>query len=116
MKYVDIISIRSLINSGKFAVKLDSFNNILLEDVLAGESIKIMTLPKGYCYRPSGKWEPQFIYTSHSINHPMEGYEGWSCSECGWTTDEKRDYCVCGADMRESRKINKELQELLDAI
>ena len=116
MRAVDIIEIKKNIATGRLVTKINMFGNILLEDTMTCEAVKIMTLPEGYSFRPKGKWEPLFIYTSHNINHPMESHEGWTCSECGWTADEKHDYCVCGADMRESNRPSKELQELLETL
>ena len=100
MKYVDIVLVKSQVDNGRLTTKVDALGNIYLEDIFAGEAVKIGQLPSTYSFHPKGRWESEFIYTSRSIDHPMEGHEGWACSECGWTTDEKHDWCVCGADMR----------------
>lgn len=111
--YLDIMDIRQKLQSGRFAAKINSFNTLLLEDTHTCESIRLMQLPEGYSFHEKGSWEPIWEYTSTSIDHPMEGREAWSCSVCGWTTNERHDWCTCGADMREGMKPNKELQELL---
>lgn len=116
---VDIMDIKQKLESGRFAAKINMFNSVVLEDTQTCEAIRIMQLPEGYCFRPKARWEPVFVYTSRSIDHPMEGYNGWVCSECGWTTDERHDYCVCGADMRESNKakeVSKRFKELVDSL
>lgn len=124
MKYVDIVSVKSQVDGGRLKTKLDAFGNIYLEDTLAGEAVKIGKLPEGYTFRadpqPSdswkGKWLPCHIYTSNDINNPMQGKEGWACSECGWTTFERQDWCTCGADMRASKKPSKEFMEYIDTL
>jgi hypothetical protein len=105
MTYIDIMDIKANIDSGRFAVKLNMFNNLLLEDTQTCEAIRLMQLPEGYSFHEKGKWLPTYRYTSCSINNPMEGHEAWECSVCGWTATEKYDWCTCGADMRESRKF-----------
>jgi hypothetical protein len=113
---IDIVDIKQKIASGRFAVKLNMLGGILLEDTQTCEAVKIMQLPDTYSFHKQGKWNPVWEYTSTSIDHPMEGREAWSCSECGWTTDERHDWCTCGADMRASKKHNAELQELLEVL
>ena len=116
MKYIDIVLLKSQIDSGRLKTKIDGLGVIYIEDTLAGEAVKIGKLPGAYSFHPRGKWKPEFVYTSHSIHHPMQGEERWVCSECGWDTDEKHDWCICGADMRNSRTRNKELEELLEQL
>lgn len=113
---IDIVDIKQKIISGRFATEINTVNDVLLKDTLTGEAVKIMSLPEGYCFRPRAKWEPQFIYTYDQVENYMQGHEGWACSECGFVADKKHDYCICGADMRENNKPNKELQELLDQL
>lgn len=121
MKYkvpIDLVALKAGLESGKFIVEVNRiFNTILIEDVTSGEAVKIMDIPEGYSFHKKGKWNPVWEYTSTSINHPMEGREAWSCSECAWITDEKHDWCICGADMRESNKMSamtkKAVEELL---
>ena len=100
MKYVDIVLVKAQVDSGKLCTKIDMFDNILLEDQVAGEAVKIGKLPSVYSFHPKGTWKREFVYTSNSIDHPMQGEDRWICSECGWDTDEKHDWCTCGADMR----------------
>jgi len=103
---IDLVALKAGLKSGKLATKINTFfNTILIEDTVNGEAVEIMHIPEGYSFYEKGKWSPIWEYTSRDINHPMEGHEVWCCSECGWTTDEKHDWCVCGADMRESNKI-----------
>ena len=116
---VDLIDIKQKITSGQLIAKVNMFGSVLLENPTTCEAIQLMMLPENYSFRPKGSWEPTFVYTSRSVDHPMAGHEGWSCSECGWTTDEKYDYCVCGADMKESNKAseaNKEFKEFVDTL
>jgi hypothetical protein len=113
---IDIIDIKVKLGSGRLATKINSLGGILLEDTQTCETIKLMQLPEGYSFHEKGKWNPVWEYTSKSIDHPMEGREAWSCSECGWTTDERHNWCTCGADMRNSKKPNKELQDLLEVL
>lgn len=113
---IDIVDIKQKITSGRFAVKINPLSELLLEDTETGEAVKIFKLPVTYSFHRQGKWNPVWEYTSRSINHPMEGREAWSCSECGWTTDERHDWCTCGADMRASKKPNAELQDLLEVL
>ena len=116
---IDLIDIKQRLASGQLAAKINMFGSVLLEDSLTGEAIQLMMLPENYSFRPKGSWKPEFIYTSRSVDHPMAGHDGWACSECGWTTDEKHDYCVCGSDMRESNKAHKvseRFKELVDSL
>ena len=112
----DIVAIKTGLDSGRYAAKINLFGSVLLEDTQTCEAVKLMQLPEGYSFHEKGKWEPIWEYTSRSIDHPMEGREAWSCSECGWTTDERHDWCTCGADMRASKKPNAELQGLLEVL
>ena len=115
----DIMDIRQKLHSGRFAAKINSFNMLLLEDTLTCETIKLMQLPEGYAFHEKGTWKPIFIYSSRGMDNPMVGKEGWVCSACGWTTDERHNYCVCGADMRESNrvhKVSKQFKELVDKL
>lgn len=107
--YVDIVSVKALVNSGRLTTKLDPFGTIFLEDTVSGESVKIGKLPETYKFQAKepiserwrGKWLPCHIYTSSNINNPLRGKDGWECSKCGRTTFERQDWCGCGADMRE---------------
>ena len=101
---IDLVDIKQEITSGRFAVKINSLGNILLEDTLTCEAVKLMTLPEGYSFHEKGEWQPTFITTSYSINNCLAGEEGWECSVCGWKTDEKHDWCTCGADMRGGKR------------
>lgn len=116
---IDLVALKAGLKSGKLATKINTlFDTILIEDTESGEAVEIMQIPEGYSFHKKGKWSPIWEYTSISIDRPMEGREAWSCSECGWTTDERHDWCVCGADMRESNKISsmtkKAVEELLE--
>lgn len=115
--YLDPIAIKASIDGGRLDTKIDGLGGIYIEDRIAGEAVKIGQLPSEYSFHSKGHWKPEFVYTSHSIEHPMQGEERWVCSECGWDTDEKHDWCVCGADMRESNKVSsmtkKAVEELL---
>ena len=113
---VDIMDIRQKLLAGRFAAKINSFNMLLLEDTQTCESIKLMHLPDSYSFHEKGTWEPVWEYTSVSTDHLMDGREAWSCSVCGWTTDERHDWCVCGADMRENKKVSKEFKEFVDTL
>ena len=115
----DIMDIRQKLQSGRLAVKINSFNTMLLEDTQTCESIKLMQLPEGFSFHEKGTWEPCFTYTSRSIGRPLAGEEGWSCSVCGTCVKEKTDWCTCGADMRESNKvtnISNEFKEFVDTL
>jgi hypothetical protein len=113
---LDIMTVKAKLDSGRFATKMNSFGSILLEDTQTCEAIKLMQLPEGYSFHEKGKWVPVWEYTSRSIDHPMEGHDAWSCSECGWVTDERHDWCICGADMRESNKMTVMTKEKLEAL
>ena len=54
----------------------------------------------GVVVRKKGEWKPRFIYTGKRFDSCTQGVEGWECSNCGYTTLEKFDFCTCGADMR----------------
>ena len=114
---IDLVAVKAGLESGQLATKMNLFDDILIEDTISGEEVEIMHLPEGYSFHEKGKWEPVWEYTSRSVHHPMEGHEAWACSECGWTTDERHNWCVCGADMRESNKMSfmskKAVEELL---
>jgi hypothetical protein len=112
----DVVAIKAAIESGRLAAKINTFGSVLLEDTQTCEAIKLMQLPEGYSFHEKGKWQPVWEYTSRSIDHPMEGHEAWSCSVCGWTADERHDWCTCGADMRESNKITVMTKEHLEAL
>jgi hypothetical protein len=112
----DIVAIKTGLDSGRYATKINSFGSILLEDIQTCEAIKLMQLPEGYSFHEKGKWQPIWEYTSRSIHHPMEGREAYACSVCGWTTDEKHDWCTCGADMRESNRMSDMTKEHLEAL
>jgi hypothetical protein len=116
MKSIDIVDIKKNIKSGRFAAKINSFGSIILEDTQTCEDIQLMQLPEGYTFHEKGKWEPIWEYTSRSIDHPMEGREAYACSVCGWTTDEKHDWCTCGADMRESNRMSTMTKEKVEAL
>lgn len=116
---IDLIDIKQKLASGQLTAKINMFGSVLLENTTTCEAIQLMILPENYSSRPKGSWRPQFVYTYSDIDHLMEGHEGWACSECGWTTNEKHDYCVCGADMRESNSastVSKEFKELVDTL
>lgn len=104
MKYIDIMDIKSLISSGRFAVKIDMFKSILLEDTQTCEAIKLMQLPEGFSFHEKGKWWPTSIYTSKHMDHHTECVDGWQCSVCGNTVEERTAWCTCGADMRGWKK------------
>ena len=119
MKYIvslDIVDIKQKLASGRFAVKINSFGSILLEDTQTCEAIQLMQLPEGYSFHEKGTWEPCFIYTYNEVDNYMKGHEGWACSICGERSDERHDWCTCGADMRESKKPSKEFKEPLDTL
>jgi hypothetical protein len=100
-KYIDIIDIKALINSGRFAVKINSLGAILLEDTQTCEAIKLMQLPSTYSFHEKGTWEPCFIHTDSNIDRCTGGHDGWACSVCGSRSDERSNWCTCGADMRQ---------------
>lgn len=110
------MDVKSGIASGRLATKISSLGSIILEDTRSCEAIKLMQMPDTFSFHEKGEWKPTGIYTSRSINHPMQCEEGWSCSVCGWTTFDKYDWCTCGADMRESNKYNRRLEELLETL
>lgn len=116
MKYVDIVLVKQQIDNGKLKTSIDALGNIYLEDTYAGEAVNIGKLPSTYSFHKQGKWYPYFSYTSRSIDQPLQGKPCWSCSECGWNTDERYDWCTCGADMRASKKPSTELLELLEEL
>lgn len=113
---IDIVDIKQNITSGRFAVKINSLGSILLEDTLTCEAIKLMQLPEGYSFHEKGAWEPCFVYTKNDVDNPMKGHEGWACSICGEHSDERHDWCACGADMRESKKLSKEFKEFIETL
>lgn len=117
MKYVDIVLVKASVDSGRLKTKLDAFGNIYLEDAIAGEAVKIGKLPEGYTFRakepqPSNRWKGEWL----PINNPMQGNDGWVCSECGWTTFKRQDWCTCGADMRASKGPSKEFLEYIETL
>ena len=122
MKYVDIVLVKKQVDNGRLKTKLDAFGNIYLEDILAGEAVKIGKLPEGYTFRPEqkvikGHWIPAEIYRYSNIEQFTRSEPGWECSECGHTVSEKQDWCSgCGTDMRESKKPSKEFLELLEEL
>ena len=59
-----------------------------------------MLISNGVVVREKGEWKPRFIYTGRRFDNCTQGVEGWECSNCGYTTLEKFDFCTCGADMR----------------
>jgi hypothetical protein len=101
---IDLVDIKQKIASGRFAVKINSLGNILLEDTLTCEAIKLMTMPEGYSFHEKCEWHPVYVHTSNSVAQPMLGEEGWECSVCGEHTLEKHDWCTCGADMRGGKR------------
>lgn len=101
---LDIVAIKEKVSAGTFAVKVNPFGSVLLEDTRTGEAVKLMQLPDGYSFHEKGVWEPCFIYTYNEVDNYMRGHDGWSCSVCGERSDERHDWCTCGADMRESNK------------
>jgi hypothetical protein len=122
LKYVDIVLVKSNVDSGRLKTKLDAFGTIYLEDTVAGESVKIGKLPEGYTFRPEpkvikGRWQPVEVYPYSSLELCTRCEDGWMCSECGHIVSERQDWCSgCGTDMRESKKPNKEFQEFLDTL
>ena len=116
MKYVDIVLVKDQVANGKLAIKLDMFNNILLEDCIAGEAVTIGKLSECCSFHPKGKWTREYIVTSHNIHQPMRGEERWVCSECGWSADEAYDWCTCGADMRDENKRRIKLRAEREAL
>ena len=113
---VDIMDIKPQLASGRFAVKINTLGSILLEDTLTCEAIQLTRLPEGYSFHEKGTWEQEFIYTGKDYDYPLEGHFEWACSVCGYTTDEKHDWCVCGADMRESNRLSREFHKLVEAL
>ena len=116
MKYIDIVQLKANIDGGKLRTSLDGLGNIYIEDIQAGESVKIGKLPSAYSFHETGNWEPCFMYTSHSIGRPLAGEDGWRCPVCGVSVKERTDWCTCGADMRTSKARRKELEDLLDKL
>lgn len=116
LKYVDIVLVKQQVDSGKLATKIDMFGNILLEDTIAGEAVKIGKLPEGYSFHRKGKWQPTVIYPYSDLENYTKCIEGWACSECGETAEERSDWCTCGADMRGYKNFNKELKELIEVL
>jgi hypothetical protein len=113
---LDIMDIRQKLKSGRFATKVNSLGSILLEDTQTCEAIQLMQLPEGYSFHEKGKWLPTYRYTSRSIDYPMEGHEAWECSVCGCASDERHDWCTCGADMREDNIRRNITKRHLEAI
>ena len=120
MKYkipIDLVALKAGLNSGKLATKINTlFDTVLIEDTESGEAVEIMHIPEGYSFHEKGKWQPTWEYTSRDINRPMEGHSAWCCSQCGWTTDERHEWCVCGADMRESNKMSSMTKKLVEEL
>lgn len=85
LKCVDIVLVKQQVDSGKLATKIDRFGNILLEDTIAGEAVKIGKLPDGYSFRAKSSWN----------------YDG-TCRNCGkHVLANYTAYCPsCGADMK----------------
>jgi hypothetical protein len=113
---LDILNIKLMLDSGRFRAKINEFGSVLLEDTISCEAIQIMQLPEEYSFHAKGKWLPSYVYTSHCIDSPMKGEDGWCCSECGYVAFDRSDWCPdCGADMRDykNKKLSKELEELL---
>jgi hypothetical protein len=110
-KNVDIVDIKSLIQSGRFAVKLNSLGDILLEDTLTCEAVKLMQLPDTYSFHRKGTWQHNFIYTGTTLTDCTNGHDAWECSICGEPFDERHDWCTCGADMREDNKAYRRALE-----
>ena len=115
-KNIDIMDIRELLKSGRYATKVNSFNTLLLEDTLTCESIKLMQMPEGYSFHEKGTWEPLLIHTYNGVDTIMEAKDGFTCSNCGTTVYEKHDWCTCGADMREGNKLSKQFKEFVDSL
>lgn len=61
-------------------------------------------LANGVVVREKGEWKPCFIYTGRRFDSCTQGVEGWECSNCGYTTLQKFDFCICGADMRKENQ------------
>jgi hypothetical protein len=114
---IDIMDIKQKLESGKFAVKINMFGSVLLEDTQTCEAIQLMQLPEGYSFHHKGKWRSTSIYMNSAVEHCTECNDGWECSECGYTTAERSDWCPdCGADMRDSNRasiISKNFKELV---
>lgn len=116
MKYVDIVLVKSQVDSGKLITTIDQFGNILLTDTFAGEAVAIGKLPEGYSFHEKGEWQPTRLYTSHHISSCTAWVAGWSCSECGYSTREKTNWCTCGADMRRATAPSTAFKEFLDTL
>ena len=113
---VDIMDVRVKLASGRFATKVNMFGTVLLEDTQTCEAIKLMQLPEGYSFHEKGEWEPILIHTYNGIDNYMEAKEGYACYKCGHTAYEKHDWCVCGADMRESKKLSRDFKEFVESL
>ena len=101
---IDIIDIKQKLTNGRFAVKINTFGSILLEDTLTCEAIQLMRLPDGYSFHEKGEWVPTVIYPYSDLDRCTECINSWECSVCGDTAVDRHDWCTCGADMRESNK------------
>ena len=112
MPYVDIVLVKSNVDSGKLKTKVDRFGNIYLEDTVAGEAVKIGTIPENSVFIPyanvntwKAEWLPDYETFVHDSGYESEPIQtGWKCSRCGRDTTERTDWCSCGADMRERNK------------
>ena len=106
MKYIDIVLVKQQVENGRLKTKLDAFGNIYLEDALAGEAVKIGKLPEGYTFRQEpkvikGNWQRVDVYPYSSIELCTRAEDGWECSECGYISSERTDWCSgCGTGMR----------------
>ncbi len=97
---IDIVDIKQKIDSGRFAIKINTFGSVLLEDTLTCEAIQLMQLPEGYSFHERGEWLPTVMYPNSNLDSRTKSVDGWECSVCGNTTSDKTDWCTCGADMR----------------
>lgn len=67
---------------------------VLVEDIKSAPTINPDDL------RPRGRWEP-ILDSVWNLPNPV--LNGWRCSECGRTENNKEPYCNCGAKMEETK-------------
>jgi hypothetical protein len=108
LPYIDIVLVKANVDNGRIKTTLDSFGNIYLEDIVAGEAVKIGEIPEGSVFITSthkNTWKAEWLPNYDTFVNE-NGYEstpvliGWKCSRCGKDSFEKTDWCTCGADMR----------------
>ena len=83
--YLDLVLVKANVDNGKLVTKINMLGNILLEDTLSGEAVKIGKLPECYSFREKSSWN----------------YDG-TCRSCGkQVLSNYTNFCpACGADMR----------------